>query len=147
MQTSTAAAATTATPAADTPPRAQLCITIPTMSPGQRYAGIELDAQGTPTAHLVVLPARTTERFNFKGTQDWAQSVGGEAPSPEQFALIKANCPDVLTESWYWTNRPYAGNASHAWYFGSDGLTHYTSRSAQGGALAVRRLPINPSVL
>ncbi len=104
--------------------------------PGERYAGAKLDDHGNHLHDTIVLAARSNETHNFDGAQQWAKSVGGDAPSPEECALIKANCPDVLTR-WYWTGEEY--DASDAWYFYSDGHTSLGSKFAAGGALAVRR--------
>jgi hypothetical protein len=106
---------------------------------GERYAGAKLDAQGNHLHDTIVMADRPDSKMTFDATQKWAESVGGNAPSPEEFALIKANCADLLTESWYWTNKPHADDSSYAWYFYSDGYTSNLSRSAAGGALAVRR--------
>ena len=107
---------------------------------GERYAGAKLDAKGNYLHDVIVLAARPSGKLNFDDTQEWVESVGGDdAPSPEEFALIKANCGDLLTESWYWTNKPHAENASYAWFFNSRGGTDIGGKSAAGGALAVRR--------
>ena len=108
------------------------------LRPGERYAGAKLDDDGQHLHDVIVLAARPDDTYTFDEAQDWAKSVGGDAPSPEECALIKANCPDVITR-WIWTNKLYAGNASFAWYFTSDGPTLNLDRSAEGGALAVRR--------
>jgi len=106
--------------------------------PVERYAGAKLDDHGNHLHDVIVLAARSDDSHNFDGAQQWAKSVGGDAPSPEECALIKANCPDVLTR-WIWTNKTHAENASSAWDFGSGGDTYVSSKSAAGGALAVRR--------
>lgn len=109
------------------------------LHPGERYAGAMLEEDGTLSHDVIVLAARFEGRKDWQGVQDWAKAVGGAAPSPEEFALIKANCADVLTESWYWTDRTHADEASSAWDFNSYGLTDYHLKSYRGGALAVRR--------
>ena len=109
------------------------------LHPGERYAGAKLHEDGTFSHDVIVLAARFEGRKDWQGVQDWTKAVGGAAPSPEEFALIKANCADVLTESWYWTDRTHADEASYAWNFYSYGLTSNHRKSYQGGALAVRR--------
>jgi hypothetical protein len=108
------------------------------LQPGERYAGAKLDAQGNHLHDVIVMAARPSGKLNFRATQEWAESVGGDASSPEEFALIKANCADLLTEPWYWTNKPHT-DASYAWDFDSNGDTRIHYKSAAGGALAVRR--------
>ena len=112
------------------------------LCPGERYAGAKLHSDGSFSHDVIVLAARTDDDYSFQGAQEWAKANGGDAPSPEECALIKANCPEVLTKSWVWTNRPHAENASYAWYFYSHGDCYYNHKSAQGGALAVRLIPI-----
>lgn len=107
---------------------------------GERYASAKLDANGKFLHDVIVMAARPAKKLVFDGVQEWAKEVGGDAPSPEEFALIKANCSDLLTESWYWTNKPHAGDASYAWDFHSNGFTSDDHTSAAGGALAVRRV-------
>lgn len=109
------------------------------LQPGERYGGAKLHEDGTFSHDVIVLAARPEGRKDWQGVQDWAKAVGGDAPSPEEFALIKANCADVLTESWYWANRTHADDASYAWYFVSSGDTDDSLKSYRGGALAVRR--------
>ncbi|MFN4360492.1 MAG: DUF1566 domain-containing protein [Hylemonella sp.] len=109
------------------------------LQPGERYAGARLDEQGQHLHDVIVLAARPDSDKNWQAAQDWAADQGGEAPTPEEFALIKANCPEVLSKSWYWTNKTHAQDASCAWYFTSDGFTLSHHKSAAGGALAVRR--------
>lgn len=106
---------------------------------GERYAGARLDAAGNFLHDVIVLAARTTEKQGWAAVQEWAADHGGEAPTPEEFALIKANCGDVLTESWYWTNKEHESDSSYAWGFYSNGVTFSNLKSAASGALAVRR--------
>lgn len=107
---------------------------------GEAYAGAKLHADGSFSHDVIVLPARTDDDYNWQGAQDWAKANGGDAPSPEECALIKANCPNVLKISWIWTNKTHADDASYAWYFYSYGYCGHDRKSAQGGALAVRRV-------
>ena len=108
------------------------------LQPGERYAGAKLDAQGNFLHDTIVMAARSDKTHDFDGAQAWAKSVGGDCPSLEEAALIKANCPDIVTR-WTWSNKVHEEDASTAWYFYSYGVTYGTYRSAQGGALAVRR--------
>ena len=108
------------------------------LHPGESYAGAKLDENGEHLHDVIVMAARTEETYTFDGAQDWAKSLGGDCPSPEEAALIKANCPG-LVKRWTWTNKPHEDNASYAWYFYSNGYTYDFRKSAEGGALAVRR--------
>lgn len=108
------------------------------LRPGERYAGARLDAQGRHLHHVIVLAARPSKKLKWVEALAWGKEVGGEVASPEEYALIKANCPDLLTE-WNWTNKEHEEDASCAWYFDSDGTTlNGLRKGAAGGALAVR---------
>ncbi|WP_342617178.1 hypothetical protein [Rhodoferax sp. GW822-FHT02A01] len=107
------------------------------LRPGECYAGAKLDEHGNHLHDVIVLAARSEESYTFDGAQQWAKAAGGDAPSPEECALIKANCPGLITR-WTWTNKTHEENASYAWCFTSNG-TAGRPKSAEGGALAVRR--------
>ena len=110
------------------------------LQPGERYAGARLDAQGQHMHDTIVLTARPASKLNWQGALDFGVQSGGQLASPEEYALIKANCPDLLTDPWCWTNREYEDDASAAWSFFSIGNTLSHRKSAAGGALAVRRV-------
>ena len=110
------------------------------LAPGERYAGARLDPQGNHLHHVIVLAERRKESQDWKSALKWGAKFGDGVAAPEEYALIKANCPDLLTESWYWTNKEYEDDASFAWFFLSDGDTYGYRKSSAGGALAVRRV-------
>lgn len=111
-----------------------------TLQEGERYAGERLDENGNHLHHVIVMAARPTGKLNWKDAQAWAKEQGGDVASPEEYALIKANCPDLLTAgTWYWSNREHKDDASYAWYVYSGGDTFNFHKSFEGSALAVRR--------
>lgn len=110
------------------------------LHPGERVAGHLLDANGHIKQTVIVLPHRLDEKLNWADVQVWAKEHDIDVASPEEYALIKANCPDLLTESWYWTNKPYAENDNYAWAFFSYGGCGNVRTSRGGSALFVRRL-------
>ncbi len=120
----------------------------PTLLPGERYAGIVVDAAGVPTHHLVLLLAQPDQDLTWQAAMDWATNVGGFLPTRQEQSLLFANCKAHLQPEWHWSCEEYAGNASYAWdchfYFGNQ-VSHH--KSYDGSVVAVRRLPINPSVL
>ncbi|MFN4360493.1 MAG: hypothetical protein ACK4F4_07195 [Hylemonella sp.] len=68
------------------------------------------------------------------------KKVGGQLPSKAVGALLASN--EKLERGWYWTDEEWEGDASCAWVFDSDGFTLNVLKSAAGGALAVRLIPI-----
>lgn len=114
------------------------------LHPGERYAGAKLGEDGEHLHDVIVLAARTEDTHTYDGAQAWAKSVGGECPSLEDAALIKANCPGLVTR-WTWSNKTHEDNASYAWYFTSNGFTFTNLKGAEGVALAVRKFTPVPT--
>ncbi|MBV7459818.1 MULTISPECIES: DUF1566 domain-containing protein [unclassified Acidovorax] len=111
------------------------------LAPGERYSGAVLDKTGQVLHHLILLPTRPDVRKNWDDAKAWATSVGGDLPSPQEQALLFANCRDALPKTWCWSNKEHEEDASYAWdcYF-YDGDQYYDRKSYGGSAVAVRRL-------
>jgi hypothetical protein len=111
------------------------------LPPGARHAGAVLDEAGRPIHHLILLAARPEKALNWEAAKAWAASVGGDLPSPQEQALLFANCRDVLPKAWCWSNKKHEKGASYAWLcnFGY-GNQYGTLKSFEGSAVAVRRL-------
>jgi len=116
-------------------------ITVPALQEGERYAGLILDQDGTPTHHLILLPG--DESLTFDAATEWATSLGGVLPSRNEQSLLFANCKDQFQRDWYWSGEQHASSSSGAWgqHFGN-GFQHSTNKSYEGRARAVRRLPL-----
>lgn len=131
MRTTTSAHACTQ-PAAGTPTD---------LPPGARHAGVVLDEVGQPTHQLILLAARPENALNWQAAKEWAASVGGDLPSPQEQALLFANCRDALPKAWCWSNKKHEKGASYAWVCRFDnGYQYGTPESCEGSAVAVRRL-------
>lgn len=113
----------------------------PHLHPGERLAGIVLTESGEYQHHLILLPARPEQALNWQAAKAWAASVGGDLPSPQEQALLFANCRDALPEAWCWSNKEHEKGASCAWgcHF-SNGTQDDSHKSFEGSAGAVRRL-------
>jgi hypothetical protein len=113
------------------------------LHPGERYAGIVLDADGHATHHLVLLPARPGTDLNWADAKAWAASVGGELPNRQEQALLYANCKPHPQPGWHWSGEEHEDDAACAWgcYF-DDGYQSHLRKSVEGSAVAVRRLPL-----
>ena len=111
------------------------------LQPGERYAGVVLDADGKTMHHLVLLPQRPDERLDWQDAMDWATSVGGHLPTRQEQALLYANCKPHLKPVWYWSSETYEDDASFAGYcnFGGGGQI-IILKSYEGAAVAVRRV-------
>ena len=118
---------------------------------GSLYAGIapaEPDAGYPDDEHLVVLPGSMTLVLDNEGCIDWADAQGDSAHAPTQRegTLITATLRGRLDTSvawWFWTSTKHG--SAFAWschlYYGD---VSYGYRSAEGGAVAVRRFPLHP---
>lgn len=114
--------------------------------PGSHYAGIAAaEGDGRPDGHIVLLPDRPAGKLAWADAVAWGESLGDGAhvPPRTEAALLYANLRDHLNrDDWHWTSTPYAGDdgSSCAWYCHfHDGSQSFTTRSAKGCAVAVRR--------
>ncbi len=117
-------------------------ITLPDLQEGERYAGLILDEEGTPTHHLILLPG-DVESMTFDAAAEWAATIGGELPTRSEQALLYANCKAQFERDWYWSGEQHAADSINAWgQMFHDGTQDYGGKSYEGRARAVRRLPI-----
>lgn len=109
------------------------------LQPGERYAGLVLDAEGYASHHLVLLPSQA-ESVNWTAAKDWAASAGGELPTRQEQSLLFANLKSEFMPRWYWSAEEYEDDSSYAW---SQGFVYGTQdndvKSFEGHARAVRR--------
>ena len=107
---------------------------------GGIYAGIMRGIDGAPDEHLVLLPGEA-EDVNWEAAGAFAADAGGELPTRAEQALLFANLKDQFQRDWYWSSEQ--AGPSYAW--GQDffsGFQYGYTRSYEGRARAVRRLPI-----
>lgn len=117
-------------------------IELPQLNEGEHYAGICI-VDGKVSHHLILLPQESPD-VNWQGAIDWAKSVGGELPTREEAALLRANLRDkVNDDNWYWTATQYAGAEGCAWIQAfSYGLQYYCPKGSLNRARAVRGVRI-----
>ena len=113
-------------------------ITLPTLADGEHYAGLILNAEGTPTHHLILLPGSI--KANWNDAMKFAADLGGELPTRQEQALLYANCKDGFDPAWYWSSETHASLSVCAWvqYF-RDGKQGYDRKGSAYRARAVRR--------
>ncbi len=119
-------------------------LALPTINPGERYAGIALDTDGKPTHHIILLPQQTDDRLTWDEATAWAAEVGGALPTRQEQSLLFANCKDAFKPTWHWSCEQYAGFALTAWlqYF-VNGNQLNVVKSFPARARAVRRFLID----
>ena len=111
---------------------------------GDTFAGVTTTKEGIHCA-VVLLPGKA-EDLTWQDAITWAKEQGGELPTRPVAALLFANVQPALSPEWHWTSDEY--NASSAWhclfYYGYQDSYR---KSYEGSAVAVRLIPLNPSVL
>jgi hypothetical protein len=106
---------------------------------GERYAGAVLDENGRIKHHLILMPAKPSDRLDWKAAVAWAGSVGGELPDRQEQALLYANCKPHLDAEWHWSSE--ANGEDYAWCCDfSYGTQSFILQDDVGRAVAVRRL-------
>ena len=109
------------------------------LQPGERYAGVLLNEDGTPSHHVVLLPG-DAEDVTWQAALDWAKQAGGELPNRREQSLLFANAKSAFEAAWYWSGEAHE-DGSYAW--GQDfngGGQGYDHKSYEGRARAVRRV-------
>ena len=109
---------------------------------GERYSGVILDAKGTPSHHLILLPGEI-EDAEWQKAIEWAKEQGGELPTRQEQSLLFANLKGEFQEAWYWSSQQHETNSGWAWCQGFDYGSQGNSNHSYGlRARAVRRLVI-----
>ena len=106
---------------------------------GGTFAGLTTTPNGAHAA--AALPPGAGTDLTWTKAKAWAKKQGGELPSRPVAALLFANVKSALQPRWHWTSEEE--DASYAWYclFGY-GNQNYTRQSYEGGAVAVRQIPL-----
>lgn len=107
---------------------------------GGTFAGVITLADGRHCA-VVLLKDRPENRLTWENAIDWARSVGGQLATPAVALLLQVNCPDLLPQTWVWTDKPEGSSYAWSCHF-SEGYVGCITRFADGGAVAVRLIPI-----
>jgi hypothetical protein len=122
--------------------------TLPTLgSPlhGGKFAGITTAADGTHHA-LILLDDKPSDKLTWRKALNWATKLDADLPSRAEALLLFMNLPGEFERTWHWTNTQYSdGNAWYQTFY--YGCQSRNGKSAELRARAVRRLPINPSIL
>jgi hypothetical protein len=107
------------------------------LNEGERYAGEILNADGSLSHRLVLLPGIT--HGSWQAAKTWAESVGGALPTRRELALLNANVRDAFDGVYHWSADP--DQDGQAW--GQHFLRGYQTANRQSDeyhARAVRRV-------
>lgn len=114
--------------------------TTPKLRPGETYAGLVLNADGSISHHLVLLPGDAKD-VTWGNAIDLATSIGGELPTRQEQALLYANRKSDFQPVWYWSAETHEVNSFYGWtqHF-HDGIQTSIGKNYEGRARAVRRV-------
>ena len=110
-----------------------------------KYAGITTGTDGVPYA-LILLDAEPATELNWRDALAWAAEQSGDLPTRVESAMLFANLKSEFKPTWHWTNTQYSDYNAWFQYFGY-GDQYGGSKSAELRARAVRRLPLDSSIL
>lgn len=117
-------------------------LTLPELAENEIYAGICLNADGSPSHHLILLPGQA-DKITWPDALEWATAQGGTLPTRQEQALLFANAKGHFQPRWYWSSEQLAAHSNYAWHqHFLDGTQDYYGKSSKARARAVRRLPI-----
>ena len=107
---------------------------------GGTFAGLTTTPAGAHVA-VILLPGAGTD-LTWTKAKAWAKKQGGELPSRPVAALLFANVKRALQPQWHWTGEEE--DASSAWLCGFSYGTQIIGfhKSYEGGAVAVRQIPL-----
>ena len=128
------------------PPPPKRTINVPAatieLRPGEHYAGLVLNDDGTPCHHLVLMAERSDQRMPWQQAKDWVWSINGAQPTQHEAAFIRAHCRNYIEPGGYWLDESERDPA-YAWvYYFSTGSQYCIQKSSEARAIAVRRIPI-----
>jgi hypothetical protein len=114
---------------------------------GSAYAGVTTDKEGAIYA-LVLLADKPASRLDWSAATAWATKLEASLPTRAESALLFQNLRAAFEPRWHWTSETDEDSASYAWGCGFIGGTQdYGRKSYEGCARAVRRFPLDPSIL
>lgn len=126
-----------------TPLSAAVALTLPPLNPGEVNAGLIMNADGTASHWVILLPGDKDDG-NWHDAESWAIEQGGKLPTRNEQSLLFANAKDHFKKDWYWSGETHAENSEWAWSQGFDGGGQYDTRKSNDDcrARAVRRLSL-----
>jgi hypothetical protein len=108
------------------------------------YGGVITLPDGRNVAVVYLDKAKPPKRMNVDAARAWAKSIGAQLITRAIGSLIVSTLGDLLPQTWVWTEEDWAPDPSaFAWYcILTLGNVNHLSRSAEGGAVAVRLIPL-----
>ncbi len=119
---------------------------------GGTYAGLCRGRDGQPDHHLILAEAKPAERLSWKAGMAWAKTVSADGhadfdlPTRYESSVLFGNVGELFEPYWHWTSTQYSADTAFVQYF-YDGLQDGYVKKYEGRVRAVRRLPVNSSIL
>lgn len=107
------------------------------------YGGIITMPDGQNVAVAWLHNAKPPTRMSADAARAWAKSIGAQLISRAIGSLLVSTLGELLPKTWVWTSEDCDFDSAYAWncYLG-DGIVISSYRSADGGAVAVRLIPL-----
>lgn len=113
------------------------------LNPGEVFAGLVVNDEGTQAHYLILLPACPGKKLSWPDAMAWAEKEGGALPTRREQPILFANAKKHFEADWYWSSETHEKDASYAWYQDfSNGYQGNYHKSYEGRAVAVRRVPL-----
>jgi len=108
------------------------------------YGGVITLADGRNVAVVYLHEAKPPKRQGVDAQRAWAKSLGAQLVTRAIGSMLVATLGDLLPATWAWTEEDYApAPSAFAWYcLLISGIVSCSGRSASGGAVAVRLIPL-----
>lgn len=119
---------------------------------GGTYCGTVRGLEGQPDHHLILADAKPTERMSWVAGMAWAKTVSADGhtdfdlPTRYESSVLFGNVGELFEPYWHWTSTQGSADNAFDQDFGY-GSQYDNGKKDEGRVRAVRRLPINPSVL
>ena len=88
-------------------------IELPKLNDGEVNAGLIMNADGTASHWVILLPG-DKEEGNWTDAAAWVAEQGGELPTRAEQSLLFANAKDKFQCDWYWSAEE--DGSEWAWY-------------------------------
>ena len=111
------------------------------IKPGENFAGLMLDENGTPSHYLIDLGEATEAEGSYDKHMARAIEGGFDLPTPEEQALLYANLKTKFKQRWYFSKKPFGSYNAYFQGF-ADGVQGWYGRLNEFLGRGVRRVSI-----
>ena len=107
------------------------------------FGGVITLADGRHVAVVWLDKATPPKRQDVDAQRAWAAEQGAQLITRAMGPLLVSTLGDLLPQTWVWTSEDCDFDSAYAWHcYLNYGNVTFTGRSAKGGAVAVRLIPL-----